>query len=564
MKLSDIAYERPDIAQVEEKLSTLIDSFEEATSSEEQKATMDHINALRNNFDTYSELASIRYSIDTINKTNQEEKTFFDNNRPLVDSLINDYYRALAGSKFRDDLEEEFGAQLFDIAELTAKTIDTTVLEELRQENLLRSEYMKLRASAKIMFEGQEVNLTGLVPYMSSEDREVRKKARQAHANFYATHGEQFDRIFDDLVKLRHNVALKLGFNNFVEMGYARMTRTDYNAEMVANFRQQVLDYVVPLAQQLRQQQAERIGVNKLKYHDNDLLFANGNPKPQGAPEWIEEQALAMYDELSPETKEFFRYMKDNELMDLVNRKGKAGGGYCTFIPNTRSPFIFSNFNGTAGDIRVLVHEAGHAFQVYCSRGIEIPEYNWPTYEACEIHSMSMEFLTWPWMKLFFGEDEMKYKYEHVVRSIYFLPYGVAVDEFQHFVYENPEATPAERKAYWRTIEQKYLPHLDYEGYPFMEEGGFWQGQLHIYKMPFYYIDYTLALICAFQFWQKNEADSQAAWIDYLHLCKAGGSESFLKLVELANLRSPFETGCLEDIVDKVKNWIDGVDQAQL
>ena len=263
-----------------------------------------------------------------------------------------------------------------------------------------------------------------------------------------------------------------------------------------------------------------------------------------------------MYEDLSKETGEFFKFMQENHLMDLVAKKGKAGGGYCTFIEDYKAPFIFSNFNGTSGDIDVLTHEAGHAFQVYSSRHFEIPEYYWPTYEACEIHSMSMEFFTWPWMDLFFKEDTDKYKFSHLSDALLFLPYGVSVDEFQHWVYENPEATPKERKLQWREIEKKYLPHKDYEGNDYLENGGFWQRQGHIYNSPFYYIDYTLAQICAFQFWKRSRENQEEAWADYVKLCKLGGSMSFTKLVEAANLISPFEDGCVESVVGEIETWL--------
>src|SRR5690554_5695718 len=153
-----------------------------------------------------------------------------------------------------------------------------------------------------------------------------------------------------------------------------------------------------------------------------------------------------MYDALSPETSKFFRFMVDKELMDLDSRANKEGGGYCTYIPDHQAPFIFANFNGTSGDVDVLTHEAGHTFQVYSSRHL-IPEYRWPTMESAEIHSMSMEFLAWPWIDKFFKEDTNKYKFDHLSGAIEFLPYGVLVDEFQHEVYENPKLSPKERRA---------------------------------------------------------------------------------------------------------------------
>ena len=341
------------------------------------------------------------------------------------------------------------------------------------------------------------------------------------------------------------------------------MLRSDYDAKMVANFRQQILDYVVPICNELYQRQQNRLELNELAYYDLGFRFASGNPKPQGSPQWIINHARTMYADLSPETKEFFDFMMENELMDLVNKEGKATGGYCSFIGKYKAPYIFSNFNGTSGDIDVLTHEAGHAFQVYSSREIGIGEYNWPTYEACEIHSMSMEFFTWPYMELFFKHETDKYKFAHLAGALKFLPYGVAVDEFQHAIYENPEMAPEERNQTWRNIEKKYLPHIKYGDNSFLESGGFWQKQSHIFSTPFYYIDYTLAQVCAFQFWKKDRENHQQAWHDYVGLCKAGGSQSFLELVKLAKLKSPFEDGCVDSVTRFIKNWLDQVDDSQ-
>jgi M3 family oligoendopeptidase len=246
--------------------------------------------------------------------------------------------------------------------------------------------------------------------------------------------------------------------------------------------------------------------------------------------------------------------------MDLDDRKGKAGGGYCSYLPKYKSPYIFTNFNGTAHDIKVLTHEAGHAFQKFCSNGFEVPEYLNPTAESAEIHSMTMELLNWPWMYLFFHEDTDKYKFEHLSSALLFLPYGVAVDEFQHFIYEHSDITPHERNHAWREIERKYLPHRIYDDNHFLEKGGFWHSQRHIYKWPFYYIDYTLAQVCAFQFWQKANDNMEKAWKNYLDLCKAGGSKPFLQLLKMSGLESPFEDGCIQSIVYDIENFLDSID----
>ncbi|MEL3962730.1 M3 family oligoendopeptidase [Lysinibacillus endophyticus] len=560
----DYEYKRPDINEMQQQIRALIKQFKEADSVEVQSQLIEKINEYRNDFSTQSNLVYIRASIDTNDEFYQNERDFLDEITPQVEELVFEYYQELVKSPFRKQLEEKWGTQLFALAENQIKAFSPEIIELMQKENKLVSEYNKLVASAQIEFDGKTLTLAQLTPYGESIDRQVRKEAMEARFNFFKENEEQFDSIFDQLVQLRHKIATTLGYKNYVELGYLNMNRIDYDAEMVATFRDKVQKLIVPVATKLYERQAKRIGVSDFKFYDEGLNFLTGNAKPKGEPNWIVENGKKMYGELSQETGEFFNFMIERELMDLEAKKGKESGGYCTFIDNYGSPFIFSNFNGTSGDIDVLTHEAGHAFQVYRSRNIGIPEYLWPTYESCEIHSMSMEFFTWPWMELFFKEETEKYKFAHLSSALLFLPYGVAVDEFQHVIYENPAMTPSQRKQAWKQIEEKYLPHRDYGGYPYLEAGGFWQRQGHIYASPFYYIDYTLAQVCAFQFWKRSREDFESAWKDYLHLCGLGGSMSFTKLVKEAGLISPFEDGCVESVIDEIQEYLNSIDDTKL
>ena len=544
-------------------MKKLVEEFKNADAGGQEKV-ISEVNKLRNHFETMFSYASIRYTQDTSNKNYQDEQDFFDSNEPVYSGLVTEFYKALVGSAHREVLEKKFGAQLFKYAEMKLRTFSPEVEEDLKKENRLSSEYTKLIASAQIEFDGKVLNLSEMSPYLSSTERDLRKKASDAKYVFFASKSAELDRIYDELVKLRTSIAHKLGFKNFTELGYMRMARGDYNAAMVKYYRDQVHKYVVPLATELRNKQAKRLGLDKLKYYDESLLFKTGNAKPKGDEQWMLERAKKMYKELSHQTEEFFNFMLDNKLMDLDSRKNKASGGYCTFLPEYKSPFIFANFNGTMHDVTVLTHEAGHAFQGYCSRNYEVPEYYYPTMEACEIHSMSMEFLTWPWMKLFFEDATDKFLYEHLSGAILFLPYGVMVDEFQHWVYDNPDAKPAERNKQWAVLEKKYRPYRDYDANAFLEGGGFWQQQAHIYQSPFYYIDYTLAQVCALQFWKRANEDRVNALKDYQDLCNAGGSLSFLQLVKLAHLNSPFEDGCLEKVTKEASNWLYSIDDTRL
>ena len=564
MNFNDYKYERIDIDAVKKQFEELIESFSKADSAEKQCEIMDKVINLRNHIDTMITLVSIRHSINTADDFYDKENDYCDEISPLLYGFTTDFYEALVTSKFRKELEDKYGKFLFDQAECSLKTFNEEVIPQLQEENKLSSKYDKLIASAKIPFDGEERTLSQMAPYTQSKDRNVRKDAAKKVAEFFSAHKNDFDDIYDKLVKVRTEIAHKLGFKNYVELAYARLRRLDYNAQDVAGYRKQVLENIVPLHSELRERQAKRLGIDKLKFYDEPIKFNSGNADPHGDPEWILNHGKTMYRELSKETDEFFTFMTENNLLDLLSKKGKNSGGYCTYIPDYKSPFIFANFNGTAHDVDVLTHEAGHAFQVYESRGYEIPEYLWPSYEACEIHSMSMEFLTWPWMGLYFENDEDKYKFIHLSEALLFIPYGVTVDEFQHWVYENPEATPEERRNKWLETEKKYLPTRDYGEIDELKEGIFWFRQGHIFGTPFYYIDYTLAQVCAFQFWIKSRENREKAWEEYLNLCRLGGSKPFFELMKAANLKNPFNEGTIASVIPKIREFLDSIDDMKM
>lgn len=564
MIFSAFTYERPDIEALQTAMEAQLSTLEAAESAAAQNEAIAAINRLRKGFETMQNLCYVRHTINTQDAFYENENAFYDEHSPAMGKWVTRYYQALLDSPFRDEMEQKWGKHIFETAAMQVKAFKPEIVEDLQEENRLRTEYVKLQANIQVELDGQSYSLSQLTPFGQSPNRERRRQVAELKWNELEKYAPQFEEIFDKLVKVRHRMAQKLGFKNYVEMGYARLKRVDYGPEEVARFRKQILEEVVPLCSRLYERQAQRLGLEELRFYDEVLKFPKGNPQPQGEPEWIIEQASQMYAELSPETDDFFSQLRERELMDLLSKPAKAPGGYCIYLPAFNAPFIYSNFNGTLGDIDVLTHEAGHAFQLYCSSDVPLLDYVWPSYEACEIHSMSMEFFTRPWMQRFFGEQVEQYRFNHLASALAFLPYGAAVDEFQHFIYENPEVSPAERNAKWAALERQYLPHRNYEGLPFLQRGGLWQRQMHIFSVPFYYIDYALAQICALQFWQRDLENHEEAWADYLRLCAQGGRQSFLNLLEVANLQSPFEMGTVRKTVEAAQKELAATDDSKL
>ena len=555
MKYSELNYKRIKIDEFKNYVDNLIIEFNNSSEADIQINIIENYQKKQKEFHSYSSIANLNFARDTNDKKAIEENLYYDNIGPEYSAIDSKFTKAIYNSKFKKELINKFGSHFYDLIKMELKSFDEKIVDILKIENKIKNRYRTLLASAKIQFDGKILNLTGLTPYMQSVNREERKSAFKKLDEFFKNNSEELDLIFDRLVQLRNQKSKVLGFKNYVELGYLNMSRSEYGPNDIKKYRELIVKYIVPLVKKINEKRKEILGIDKMYVYDT-LYFKDGNPKPKGGVDFQVNQAKKMYGELSFETKEFFDIMVNEELMDLDNRVGKSGGGFCTSFPKYERPYIFANFNGTDHDVTVLTHEAGHAFQCYMSRKQPINRYLWPTYEACEIHSMSMEFLTWDWMELFFKEDTEKFLFKHIAGSLSFLPYGALVDHFQHWIYENPSSLPKERKKKWLELEKIYQPDKNYDELSFLGSGGIWQKQSHIFQVPFYYIDYTLAQICAFQFWIKMKKDKKSAWKDYLNLCKAGGSLPFLKLVELANLKSPFDEKVFKEVSNQVNDWL--------
>lgn len=550
---SEMHVDEPVLDELTEQYNELYLALDNAGSAQDQIDVLQRWDQLRRRIDTWGALTSLRFYQDTADPECKAARERMDELSPKLQNLAVELKKRLLNSPYRSELEARFGQQAFAIWEADARTFDPAIEEDLVEESKLTARYTELRSSAKLEYKGETYNLSSIARFASDPDRSVRHETSQLRWQFFKDHADEFDEIYDQLVKVRTRMAHKLGYDNYVGLGYDRMYRIDYDQGDVDTFRKEVERVVVPVARALREQQRRALGLDKLMAWDEGIRDPEGNPKPGGDSTWMKEQAAKMYAELHPELDGFFTLMRKRDLLDLDVRENKAGGGFCTGFPLYGAPYIFANFNGTKHDVTVLTHEMGHAFQVYSSDDQPLMDYLWPTMESCEIHSMSLEYLTFPWMELFFGDDAARFRRHHLGDNLLFLPYGVAVDHFQHLVYENPDATPAERRQFWQQMEARYLPDRDYGDLPHVDEGGLWQGQLHIYEVPFYYIDYTLAESCALQFWAQSEEDFADALERYVELCKRGGSLPFKALATSAGLRSPFEAGCLEAVVERAR-----------
>ena len=548
----DVSAPIPDLGALAERIEALRSDLAGAGTVEACLEAVRVWDGLRRQVETYSSLVHLRFNQDTTDPERKAARQAWDEAEPRWTELEVAMKRALLAHPLRTGLEQVLGAQAFALWESDALAFDPAIKADLARESALGAEYTELLASAELTFAGEQLNLSSIQKHRQSAEADVRHGAELVTWEWFGAHGESLDRIYDDLVQLRTSMARQLGFDDFVGLGYRRMCRVDYSQADVERLRAGVRDHVVPLAAELRRRQAAALGLERLYAWDEYVHDRQASPTPGGDHDWMMARAREMFDAMG-DLGPFFRSMDDGGFLDLADRKGKAGGGFCTGFPTHGMPFVYANFNGTKGDVEVFSHEMGHAFQSWKSRGLALSDYLWPTYESAEVHSMSLEFLTWPHMERFFGADAERFRRTHLTEAIVFLPYGTAVDHFQHEVYARPDLTPAERHDLWLTMERTYLPWRDWGDLAYPAKGGRWQQQRHIYLAPFYYIDYVLAQTCALQFWVRAQRDPDGAMGAFVTLCERGGAAPFQELVRSAGLTSPFEEGCLTEVVGQAR-----------
>ena len=559
MKFNEMTYTRPDIGALLARCKELAAKAAAAPDGDALVRLYYEQSEAFAEYNTAANLANIHYTCDTRDAYWKAEQDFFDANGPAVTNASVEISRAFLANPHVDALTEKFGTTCVAGMKNAVLSMDDRTVELQQQFNALVSRYQQIYGGALVELDGKQLTIPQLGPYKEDLDPAVRRAAYEAEAGYFDAHRAELDELYGEIVKNLNAQARVMGYHDYSELSYVRMNRIGYGPEEIRKFRDQVANDVVPQLQKVMAMRAKRTGIARPTFTDLPIMFKDGNPKPIPGYKARMDAARTMYHELSPETAEFIDFMQDNELFDVESRPGKMSGGYMTSLPSYKAPFIFANWNNTSGDVDVLTHECGHAFEGYVAeRDPAIPaDLECPGMESAEIHSMAMEFLTAPWHHLLFGRDTDKYALLHAEDSFVFLAYGCEVDEFQHIMYQNPDLTPDERNAEWLKLEKKYRPWIDFDNLPFYGRGAGWQRQLHIYECPFYYIDYCLSTMAALQFFLLSLTDHKDAWARYLRLVRRAGMASYTELLETAGLKVPFEEGSIKGIAQQMTDWLE-------
>ena len=559
MKFNEMTYTRPDIDALLARCRELAAKAAAAPDGAALVRLYYEQSEAFAEYNTAANLANIHYTCDTRDAYWKAEQDFFDANGPAVTNASVEISRAFLANPHVDALTEKFGTTCVAGMKNAVLSMDDRTVELQQQFNALVSRYQQIYGGALVELDGKQLTIPQLGPYKEDLDPAVRRAAYEAEAGYFDAHRAELDELYGQIVQNLNAQARVMGYHDYSELSYVRMNRIGYGPEEIRKFRDQVANDVVPQLQKVMALRAKRTGIAHPAFTDLPILFRDGNPKPIPGYKARMDAARTMYHELSPETAEFIDFMQENELFDVESRPGKMSGGYMTSLPSYKAPFIFANWNDTSGDVDVLTHECGHAFEGYVAeRDPAIPaDLECPGMESAEIHSMAMEFLTAPWHHLLFGRDTDKYALLHAEDSFVFLAYGCEVDEFQHIMYQNPDLTPDERNAEWLKLEKKYRPWIDFDNLPFYGRGAGWQRQLHIYECPFYYIDYCLSTMAALQFFLLSLTDHKDAWARYLRLVRRAGTASYTELLETAGLKVPFEEGSIKGIAQQMTDWLE-------
>ena len=565
-QLKDIEIETPDKDEIISQILKLDDRLVHSSTAKEALEVIHEYFSFHDDFSTIISLVNFHHTINTADEKYNKLQDLLDEILPSIEEAINKIETDIYESPFRLELEKDLGHLYFEQVKLSNKTFSSEIIDDLVEENKEVSSYVKLLASAKIEFDGKTYSLSQMGQFTTSLDRATRIAASKKTMEFFETNDEKIGAIYDSMIKTRNRIAKKLGYDNFVQLGYDRMGRLDWNKDDAKEYREKILKYLVPLSIEIHKSQKDRLGYgDDTRSCDYNIFYKSGNPKPKGTPDDLIDAAKKMYGELSPVASKYFNFMVDHGCMDILAKENKAGGGYMDYIPSLKTSLIFSNFNGTSGDVDVLTHEFGHALQGFLgAEQTDVPAYRCPGMECAEMHSMSMEYLTYPWMHLFFKEDTDKYLYMHLCDAITFIPYGCIVDGFQTYCYEHPEMTHQERKAYWRKLELEYLPHREYKDSPFLASGGYWERQAHIFENPLYYLDYTIAQVVSLEFFIESQEDHKKAFDKYLAFDRLGGKYPFRELLKKAGIRNPLDGDTLKDVSNHIFEYLKTFDLSKL
>jgi oligoendopeptidase F len=501
------------------------------------------------------EVASDRYVKMTCQTDDADRKRdyldFVENIEPKCKPRWHDIHKKYVAAGASDRLSSDRYAVLDrSIRNQVSLFREENVELEVTEAQLVQ-QYQEINGAMTVRYDGEEKTLQQLAVYMESTDRGVRQEVWEISNKRRLEDADKLDDLFDQLIQLRHKMAVNADLPDFRALAFKRRERFDYTSDDCIAFHDSMESACVPLLRRLREQRQDALGVDPLRPWDLAVDPAGREPlRPFANTDELVGKCKTLFDRVDPELAGLFREMSRRRELDLDSRKGKAPGGYQTTFHETRRPFIFMNAVGVQRDVRTLIHESGHAFHALACRNEPIVHYRSAPIEFCEVASMGMEMLAYPHFDVFFeGEDLDRAKRNQIESVITLLPWVATIDAFQHWIYTNPEHTRNERRDCWLSLNRRFGGHEDYTGYESALERQ-WHRQLHLFEVPFYYIEYAIAQLGALGVWQNAEKDRDQALAAYRRALAIGGSKPLPQLFEAAGLKFDFSINTIKPLLD--------------
>ncbi|MEY4777345.1 MAG: hypothetical protein RIS13_93 [Bacteroidota bacterium] len=503
----------------------------------------------------------VRMTCDTENKTLEEAFNFFFMEiQPKIQPYADILNKKLVDCPFTKGLDQE---KYFTYLRSVKKSIDL-----FREANIplqaeaavLQQQYGSIAGKMMIEQDGQEYTLQQAGKFLESEDRQIRETVYKKIAERRLVDKEPLNELFSKLIALRHQVALNAGFSNYRDYKFAEMGRFDYTPASCFQFHEAVKKEVVPLVNQIYQEQQQRLGLDNMRPWDTEAEPAGIEPlRPFTDGRDLLDKSIKCLDALNPFFGDCLRKMDALNHLDLDSRKGKAPGGYNMPLAESGAPFIFMNAASQMSDLTTMVHEGGHAIHSFLAHGLELTGFKeYPT-EMAEVASMSMELFTMDHWDVFFdNEEEMKRAKRHQLeRVITIFPWIATIDKFQHWVYENPSHTIEERKENWLRILNEFATSaIDYSGLESFRSYN-WQRQLHLFEVPFYYIEYGIAQLGAIGMWKQYRDNPEKGLENYMKGLSLGGTKTLPDLYAAAGIDFDFSPEKISELMIFVKDELE-------
>ena len=503
----------------------------------------------------------VRMTCDTENKELEESFNFFFMEiQPKIQPYADQLNKKLVNCPFTNTLDQQ---KYFTYLRSVKKSIDLFREANIplqAESSVLQQQYGAIAGKMMVEQDGQEYTLQQAAKFLEHEDRSIRETVYKKIAERRLADKDALNELYSKLIGLRHQIALNAGFSNYRDYKFAEMGRFDYTPDACFNFHDAVKEAVLPLINDIYTEQAKRLGIDKMRPWDTEAEPAGIAPlRPFKDGKDLLKRSIACLDKLDPFFGDCLRKMQELNHLDLDSRKGKAPGGYNMPLAESGAPFIFMNAAAQMSDLTTMVHEAGHAVHSFLAHELELTGFKeYPT-EMAEVASMSMELFTMDHWDVFFdNEEEMKRAKRHQLeRVITIFPWIAIIDKFQHWVYENPSHTLDERRENWLNILNNFTSNaINHEGLENFRSYG-WQKQLHLFEVPFYYIEYGIAQLGAIGMWKQYRQNPKQALENYMHALSLGGTKTLPELYKAAGIDFDFSHKNISELMQFVKNELD-------